>query len=99
MVAASNLAGVSNAIEASPSDTSLPGLDAVNLLLAGAPLHHPVTMRRPAAVAAWPISYGVASARAGSRQRAKEGGPVNHSRCPDARAMRAGLGIGGQVNS
>jgi hypothetical protein len=36
MVAASNLAGVSNAIEASPSDTSLPGLDAVYLLLAGA---------------------------------------------------------------
>jgi hypothetical protein len=36
MVVASNLAGVSNAIEASPSDTSLRSLDAVNLLLAGA---------------------------------------------------------------
>ena len=36
MVVASNLDGVSNAIEASPSDTSLRSLDAVNLLLAGA---------------------------------------------------------------
>jgi hypothetical protein len=36
MVVASSLAGVSNAIEASPSDTSLRSLDAVNLLLAGA---------------------------------------------------------------
>jgi hypothetical protein len=36
MVVASNLAGVSNAIEASPSDISLRSLDAVNLLLAGA---------------------------------------------------------------
>jgi hypothetical protein len=32
----SNLAGVSNAIEPSPSDTSLRSLDAVNLLPAGA---------------------------------------------------------------
>ena len=36
MVVASNLAGASNAIEASPSDTSLRSLDAVNLLLAAA---------------------------------------------------------------
>jgi MFS family permease len=36
MVVASNLDKVSNAIEASPSDTSLRSLDAVNLLLAGA---------------------------------------------------------------
>jgi MFS family permease len=36
MVVASNLAGVSNANEASPSDTSLRSLDAVNLLLAAA---------------------------------------------------------------
>jgi hypothetical protein len=36
MVVASNLAGVSNAIEASPSDTSLRSLDAANLLLTGA---------------------------------------------------------------
>jgi hypothetical protein len=36
MVVASNLDVVSNAIEASPSDTSLRSLDAVNLLLAGA---------------------------------------------------------------
>src|SRR5580693_475635 len=36
MTVASNPAGVSNAIEASPSDTSLRSLDAVNLLLAGA---------------------------------------------------------------
>ena len=36
MVVASNSAGVSNAIEPSPSGTSLRSLDAVNLLLAGA---------------------------------------------------------------
>jgi hypothetical protein len=36
MVVASNLAGVSNAIEASPSNTSLRSLDAVNLVLSGA---------------------------------------------------------------
>jgi hypothetical protein len=36
MVVASNLDGVSNAIEASPSETSLRSLDAVNLFLAGA---------------------------------------------------------------
>jgi MFS family permease len=36
MVVASNLDGVSNAIGPTPSDTSLRGLDAVNLLLAGA---------------------------------------------------------------
>jgi hypothetical protein len=36
MAAASNSVVVSNAIEASPSDTSLRSLDAVNLLLAGA---------------------------------------------------------------
>jgi MFS family permease len=36
MVVVSNLAGVSNAIEALPSDTSLRSLDAVNLLLAAA---------------------------------------------------------------
>src|ERR1700676_5011929 len=36
MTVASNTAGVSNAIEPSPSDTSLRSLDAVNLLLAGA---------------------------------------------------------------
>jgi hypothetical protein len=36
MVAASNLDGVSNAIGPTPSDASLRGLDAVNLLLAGA---------------------------------------------------------------
>src|SRR6266481_9482975 len=36
MVVASNLDDVSNAIEPSPSDTSLRSLDAVNLLLAGA---------------------------------------------------------------
>jgi MFS family permease len=36
MVVASNLDDVSSAIEASPSDTSLRSLDAVNLLLAGA---------------------------------------------------------------
>src|ERR1700720_1833443 len=36
MAVASNTAGVSNAIEPSPSDTSLRSLDAVNLLLAGA---------------------------------------------------------------
>jgi MFS family permease len=36
MTVASNPAGVSNAIEASPADTSLRSLDAVNLLLAGA---------------------------------------------------------------
>src|SRR5882672_6999365 len=36
MVVASNLSGVSNAIDASPSDTNLRSLDAVNLLLAGA---------------------------------------------------------------
>jgi MFS family permease len=36
MAVASNTAGVSNAIEASPSDASLRSLDAVNLLLAGA---------------------------------------------------------------
>src|SRR6202043_2231177 len=36
MAVASNSAGVSNAVEASPSDTSLRSLDAVNLLLAGA---------------------------------------------------------------
>jgi predicted MFS family arabinose efflux permease len=36
MVVASNLDEVSNAIKASPSDTSLRSLDVVNLLLAGA---------------------------------------------------------------
>jgi hypothetical protein len=36
MAVASNTAGVSSAIEPSPSDTSLRSLDAVNLLLAGA---------------------------------------------------------------
>src|SRR6202165_4677199 len=36
MVKVSNLDDVSNAIEPSPSDTSLRSLDAVNLLLAGA---------------------------------------------------------------
>ena len=36
MAVASNTAGVSNAIEPSPSDTSLRSLDAINLLLAGA---------------------------------------------------------------
>src|SRR6202140_1337464 len=36
MAVASHAAGVSNAIETSPSDTSLRSLDAVNLLLAGA---------------------------------------------------------------
>src|SRR5713226_6219611 len=36
MAVASSTAGVSNAIDASPSDTSLRSLDAVNLLLAGA---------------------------------------------------------------
>jgi MFS family permease len=36
MAVASNTAGVSNAVEPSPSDTSLRSLDAVNLLLAGA---------------------------------------------------------------
>jgi predicted MFS family arabinose efflux permease len=36
MVVASNLVGVPNTTEASPSDTSLRSLDAVNLLLAGA---------------------------------------------------------------
>ena len=36
MVVASNLDGISNAIGPTPSDTSLRGLDAVNLLLAGA---------------------------------------------------------------
>src|SRR6202140_5749216 len=36
MAVASHAAGVSNAIESSPSDTSLRSLDAVNLLLAGA---------------------------------------------------------------
>src|SRR5580693_8543033 len=36
MTVASNPAGVSNAIQASPADTSLRSLDAVNLLLAGA---------------------------------------------------------------
>src|ERR1700680_3811209 len=36
MVVAANSAGVSDAIEPSPSDASSRGLDAVNLLLAGA---------------------------------------------------------------
>src|ERR1700738_614983 len=36
MVVAANSAGISHAIEPSPSDTSLRSLDAVNLLLAGA---------------------------------------------------------------
>ena len=36
MVEASNLVGVSDPIETSPSDTSLRSLDAVNLFLAGA---------------------------------------------------------------
>jgi hypothetical protein len=36
MVVAANSAALSNAIEPSPSDTSLRSLDAVNLLLAGA---------------------------------------------------------------
>src|SRR5712675_277073 len=36
MAVASNTAGASNAIEPSPSDTSLRSLDAVNFLLAGA---------------------------------------------------------------
>ena len=36
MVEASNLVGVSDPTETSPSDTSLRSLDAVNLLLAGA---------------------------------------------------------------